>query len=182
MKTCLLALALVALSATSVAEPKKYRVQYPEDGPVPNYLSMRALGEMSADSPDYAAQLMHDDMGITKEQANALVANLAGVYTTLEADKQAVAAKIACTADSNTSDEEAYRLFDLIDDARIALYQELYTNALAYVEEGAVQPLLDRIGNGTSTKFIYAKAAYEGGPAGLAQQDLAEICKINGDK
>jgi hypothetical protein len=176
------AIALLGASAASISQTNpdkdRYRVRYPVDGPVPNYLAMRGFGGMAAESPDYAVGVVKEELRYTDSQAAGLVEEIGGVYKTLESvDEPAAAAKIACQADSNTSDQEAYRLMDLIDDAYIALYQELYARALTYVEEGTVQPILDRIGSGMSWSFIYAKALYEGGPAGLIQQHLAEICK-----
>jgi hypothetical protein len=176
------AVSLVAVSASSNAEtnPEKsrYRIRYPADAPVPNYLAMKGFGSMAAESPDFAVGVVKSELGYTATQAADLVQKIGGVYKTLESDEQVAAARIACTADSNTNDEEAYRLLDLIDDLHIALYQELYVHALAYIDEGSVQPVLDRIGNGMSVSFIYAKPLYDGGPVGRVQQDLAEMCRI----
>jgi hypothetical protein len=136
------------------------------------------MAKIAAKKPDFAAALVMRQTGDDIEAANRLVAYLAELHGNLMSERSEAEARVACFPDkAQPTEDEAYRLLDLVDDVRVVVDEKYLVIAQADIGAERLRPLLDDLKLGISFNVIPSRDAYKGALPSAPINDLMAFCE-----
>jgi hypothetical protein len=163
------------------ADDQAYRIQHPVDGEVPDRIALRWMARIAAEKHDFAVVLVMSHTSDDTVAANRLVTYLAELHESLISERRDAEARIACYPDrSQPTEEEAYRLLDLVNDVRAVVDEKYRVIAEADLGAERLRPLLDDLILGISASVIRSKDAYKGALPSAITNNLLAFCEARG--
>jgi hypothetical protein len=139
------------------------------------------MARIAAEKHDFAVVLVMSHTSDDTVAANRLVTYLAELHESLITERRDAEARIACYPDrSQPTEEEAYRLLDLVNDVRAVVDEKYRVIAEADLGAERLRPLLDDLILGISASVIRSKDAYKGALPSAITNNLLAFCEARG--